>query len=189
MQLCLFSGLIYLQLIWGRTRKSSAFLQLFLFVLTVVAAGCLSVDFEALKCHVEEGETVSGCKKEAAVQGFKSSHILPLVIWQKAQHIAGDKWDASSAARLIQDTSVKNTKHSRSGIVCEIHLLQKKGQHWRELRYSNSTTQGCIPGFTLSNSAELSDRGQLKGSFIKSRQADLKSLEKLEEFFKLTILF
>lgn len=30
------------------------------------------------------------------------------------------------AASVIQDTSVKNTKHSRSGVVCEIWLFQKK---------------------------------------------------------------
>lgn len=30
------------------------------------------------------------------------------------------------AAGVIQDISVRNTKHSRSGVVCEIWLLQKK---------------------------------------------------------------
>ena len=60
------------------------------------------------------------------MQGFKHSHILPLVTWERAQHTAGDKRDESSAASIIQDTSVKNTKHSRIGVVFEIQVLQKK---------------------------------------------------------------
>lgn len=59
------------------------------------------------------------------MQGYEHHQILPLVIWEKAPHTAGDKGDESRAAGVTQDTSVKNTNCSRSGVDCEIRLLQK----------------------------------------------------------------
>lgn len=145
-----------------------------------VAVTLLTVKF--WNSNVEEAEEANVCRREAAVQGFKHSPILPLVIWEKAQRIAGDKWDESTAASVIEDTSVKNTKHSRSGVACEIRLLQKK-VNTDEDRDVVAVQYKGISGFTLSNSTEQSDKGQWRVALSKADRLIQKSLKKLEGFF------
>lgn len=55
----------------------------------MVAAGIYSLqpaDTEVLKNQKGRLHT-----REAAMQGFKHTPILPLVVWKKAQHSAGEK--------------------------------------------------------------------------------------------------
>lgn len=134
---------------------------------------------------VEEAEKANACKRETAVQVYERCHVLPLVIWEKAPHTAGDKWDESSAAGVTQDTSVKNTNRSRSGVDCEIHLLQKM-VNTDEERDTVAVQYRTISGFTLSNSAEQSDRGHWRVALSKANRLIQKSLEKLEAFFFLS---
>lgn len=123
---------------------------------------------------------INVCKREAAAQGLKHSHTSPVVTWEKEQHSAGDKWE-ESAASVIQDISVKNTKHSRSGVVCEICLLQKKVNTDEDGDRGAAQYRG-ISGSTVS--ARTIWQGPVRGGFIKSRQIDSKSPGKLKNFFQ-----
>lgn len=117
------------------------------------------------------------CAKE---RGLKHSHTLPVVTREKEQHNAGDKWE-ESAASVIQDISVKNTTLSRSGVACEICLLQKKVNTDEDGDTGAAQYRG-ISGSTVS--ALTIWQGPVRGGFIKSRQIDSKSPGKWKNFFQ-----
>lgn len=68
--------------------------QFFLLTFTGVAAGIRSSP-KFWNSNAEAVEKANVRKREAAAQGLKPSHILPVVTQQKEQHSAGDKWEES----------------------------------------------------------------------------------------------
>lgn len=85
------------------------------------------------------------------------------------------------AASVTQDRSVKNTTHSRSGVVCEIWLLQKKGQYWWGWRYWGSTMQ---EDFWLHTISTDNLTGAREGGLYQKQTGWFKITRKTEECFQ-----
>lgn len=163
--------------------------QFFLFTLAVDAAGIQSshpAGSEALRQQSWSSRKCKSAQKRGSSTGSQTqSHSA---CCDPAERTAQCRWwmRGVCAASVIQDIPLKTQNTAGAVLSGEICLLQKKVNTDEDGDTGAAQYRG-MSGSTLS--ALTIWQGPVRGAFIRNRQIDSKSLGKLKNFFKLTILF